>query len=544
MTALTRLPGYAALEARKDSLPPLRTLFEQDPGRGRRLSVEAAGLYLDYSKNWVDDEILSLLCQLADQAELPARIQALLGGEPINHTEGRAVLHTALRGSADANVSVDGTPVLAEVNATLARMGAFVAEVLEGRWTGFTGKAITDVVSIGIGGSFLGPKVMTEALKPYWQHKVRVHFVANVDGTAISDKLKGLDPETTLFVTASKSFTTQETLSNSLSARAWLERAGAGFADLAKHFVAVTANIPKAEAFGIKAENCFPMWDWVGGRYSMWSAIGLPIALAIGMEHFQGLLAGARAMDSHFASAPLAENMPVLMALLGVWYTNIHGAQSHVLLPYDHYLRAFPAYVQQLDMESNGKSCTRGGETVDYATGPVIWGSEGTNGQHAFHQLLHQGQLLVPADFILPLKSHNPLGDHHAMLAANCFAQSQALMQGKTLAEAEAELKAQGLDQQQVAFLAPHKVMAGNRPSNTLLMEKLTPETLGALVALYEHRTFVQGVLWDLNSFDQWGVELGKVLGQGILDKLKARDAKLDLDGSTNELVARFRQSK
>ncbi len=542
MTRLTQLPAHAELQAQVPRLAPLKTLFAEDPSRGRRLSVEAADLYLDYSKNWLDDHTLTLLCQLADQAGLPRRIQELFAGAPLNHTEGRAVLHTALRGSADASVQADGQPVLAQVNATLARMGAFVQQLHQGQWLGFTGKAVTDVVSIGIGGSFLGPKVMTEALKPYWQHKVRVHFVANVDGTAISEKLKALDPETTLFITASKSFGTQETLSNSQAARAWLEAAGAGFADLAQHFVAVTANIPKAEAFGIKAENCFPMWDWVGGRYSMWSAIGLPIALAVGMEHFQALLAGARAMDSHFATAPLAENMPAIMALLGIWYINFHGAQSQLLLPYDHYLRAFPAYVQQLDMESNGKRCTRAGETADYGTGPVIWGSEGTNGQHAFHQLLHQGQVLVPADFILPLNSHNPLGDHHAMLAANCFAQSQALMEGKTLAQAKQELQAQGLSPQQVAALAPHKVMPGNRPSNTLLMDRLTPQTLGALVALYEHRTFVQGVLWDLNSFDQWGVELGKVLGQGILDRLKAKDAKLDLDSSSNELMARFRQ--
>lgn len=544
---MTGLPRYAcndALTQHLASLPDLPTLFAADPDRGQRYSLDAAGLTLDYSKNHLNDDTLALFTRLADEARLTERVQAMFAGAAINHTEGRAVLHTALRGSVSQDVSVDGQPVAAEVAATMEKMARFVEQLHQGKWRGFSGDAITDVVSIGIGGSFLGPKIVTEALKPFWQHQIGMHFVANVDGAALSEKLAKLDPRTTLFITASKSFGTQETLANSLSARQWLENAGASFADLAKHFVAVTANVAKAEEFGISADNCFPMWDWVGGRYSLWSAIGLPIALAIGMAHFSALLDGAREMDQHFVSAPVTRNMPMLLALIGVSYINYRGATSHALLPYDHGLRALPGYVQQLDMESNGKSCHNDGQAITHLTGPVIWGAEGTNGQHAFHQLLHQGKQLIPADFILPLRSHYPLGEHHAMLASNCFAQSQALMVGKSRQQAEAELKQAGINTEQAALLAPHKVMPGNRPSNTLLMAQLTPQTLGALIALYEHKVLVQGLIWDLNSFDQWGVELGKVLGNAVLDKLQDDTATLDLDSSTNALIARFRQMK
>ncbi|EKE74895.1 glucose-6-phosphate isomerase [Gallaecimonas xiamenensis] len=544
MTGLTRYPCNDALAQHLDDLPDLKTLFRQDPSRGERYSLDAAGLTLDYSKNHLNEQTLALFARLAEEAGLEGKIKAMFKGQPINHTEGRAVLHCALRGSVDSDVMVDGVKVSQEVSQTLAKMATFVDSLYQGRWLGFTGKAITDVVSIGIGGSFLGPKIVTEALKPFWQRKVAVHYVANIDGAALADKLAGLDPQTTLFITASKSFGTQETLSNSESARDWLKAAGASFEDLAKHFVAVTANVPKAEAFGIAAQNCFPMWDWVGGRYSLWSAIGLPIALAIGMANFEALLAGARDMDQHFVSAPISANMPALMALIGVSYINYQGASSHALLPYDHGLRALPGYVQQLDMESNGKGCHQDGSAISHLTGPVIWGAEGTNGQHAFHQLLHQGKQLIPADFILPLESHYKLGRHHAMLASNCFAQSQALMQGKTLAEAQGELRQAGLGEAEVAALAPHKVMPGNRPSNTLLMDKVTPQTLGALIALYEHKVLVQGLIWDLNSFDQWGVELGKVLGNAVLDKLEDQSQPLDLDSSTNGLIARFRQQQ
>lgn len=541
MTGLTRYPSNDALASHLHNLPDLKSLFAADPKRGETFSLSAAGLTLDYSKNHLTSETLALFEKLAEEAGLGDKIQAMFNGAPINHTEGRAVLHTALRGSVDDSVISEGSQVTQEVAATLARMARFVEALYSGQWLGFTGKAITDVVSIGIGGSFLGPKIVTEALKPFWQHKIKVHYVANIDGAALSGKLADLDPQTTLFITASKSFGTQETLTNSESARDWLKAAGADFSDLAKHFVAVTANVPKAEAFGISADNCFPMWDWVGGRYSLWSAIGLPIALAIGMDNFKALLGGANAMDQHFKTAPLKQNMPMLLALTGIAYINYFGATSHVLLPYDHGLRALPGYVQQLDMESNGKSCHKDASAIEHLTGPVIWGAEGTNGQHAFHQLLHQGKQLIPADFILPLTSHYPLGRHHAMLASNCFAQSQALMEGKSLDKAKQELAANGLGEAEIAKLAPHKVMPGNRPSNTLLMDSVSPATLGALIALYEHKVLVQGIFWDLNSFDQWGVELGKVLGNEVLSRLEDDSALLDLDSSTNALIARFR---
>ncbi|BDM63658.1 glucose-6-phosphate isomerase [Shewanella sp. NFH-SH190041] len=542
MPLLTQTKAWQALAEHSQQVAHMRELFAQHPGRFDDMSLQAAGLFLDYSKNRVDDKTWSLLLQLAEETGLSNKVKAMFQGEIINTTEHRAVLHTALRAEASADIRVDGVNVVPEVQQTLAKMAEFVGALREGRWQGYTGKTITDVVSIGIGGSFLGPKIVSEALKPYWTEHLRCHYVANVDGTAISEKLAKLDHETTLFIMSSKSFGTQETLTNTLSAKDWFIRAGGSQQDIAKHFVAVTSNVVKATEFGIDAANIFPMWDWVGGRYSLWSAIGLPIAVMIGMDNFRALLQGARNMDNHFASAPLNANMPVIMGLLSVLYSNFHQAQSHVVLTYDHYLRGLPAYFQQLDMESNGKHVTLAGEDVDYATGPVIWGGEGTNGQHAYHQLIHQGTALIPADFILPLQSHNPLGEHHAQLASNCFGQTQALMQGRTLSEALAELSSSTLDAKDKELIAKHKVMTGNKPSNTILMDKLTPATLGALIALYEHRTFVQGAIWDINSFDQWGVELGKTLGNDVLARLAAPQDATELDASSNGLINLFRK--
>ncbi|GAA5190847.1 glucose-6-phosphate isomerase [Ferrimonas gelatinilytica] len=545
MTSLTQLPIWQALKQQRQTIEQqsLRDAFARDPGRAERYSVKAAGLMLDYSKNRIDDTTLAALLELARDCELESQRDAMFTGAAINRTENRAVLHTALRASGNTPVMVDGEDVMPEVRATLAKMKGFVEQIHEGQRTGYTGKAFTDVIAIGIGGSFLGPKVATEALRPYAK-SLRLHYVANVDGTALSEKLKKVNAETTLVVMSSKSFTTQETLANTQSAREWFLASGASQADVAAHFVAISSNVPAAVEFGIDADNVFPMWDWVGGRYSLWSAIGLPIALAVGFDHFEQLLSGAEAMDRHFREAPLEQNMPVLMGLLSLWYSNFFDSQSQVILSYDHYLRGLPAYIQQLDMESNGKGVALDGTPVDYRTGPVIWGGEGTNGQHAYHQLLHQGTALIPADFILPLQSHNPLGRHHQMLAANCLAQTQALMQGKTLEEAKAELADRNLAPQALEQLARHKVMPGNRPSNTLLMDKLTPATLGALIALYEHRTFVQGAIWQINSFDQWGVELGKVLGNAVLDELEAEQAPLAQDASTNQLITLLRQGK
>ncbi|MBW3140787.1 glucose-6-phosphate isomerase [Ferrimonas balearica] len=546
MSALTALPAWQALSQHRDTIESthLRDLFAQDPSRAERYQLHAAGLFLDYAKNRINDDTIALLCQLARETGVEALRDAMFRGDVINNTEGRPVLHTALRYSGKGAIQAQGEDAAAEVRDTLKRMKAFVEAIHSQSWKGYDGDAFTDVVSIGIGGSFLGPKIMSEALRPYWRGDLRCHFVANIDGTALTEKLKKLDPKRTLILMSSKSFTTQETLTNTESARQWFLDSGAPESAIGQHFVAVSANVPAAEAFGIKAENVYPMWDWVGGRYSLWSAIGLPIALLVGFDHFEALLRGAEAMDTHFREAPLEQNMPALMGLLSLWYTNFFNSGSQVILTYDHYLRGLPAYVQQLDMESNGKGVNKEGEPMDCATGPVIWGGEGTNGQHAYHQLLHQGSGVIPADFILPLQSHNPLGRHHAMLASNCLAQTQALMQGKTQAEAEAELAGKGLEADALTELARHKVMPGNKPSNTLLMDKLTPHTLGALVALYEHRTFVQGAVWGINSFDQWGVELGKVLGNAILDELESEQPKLDQDSSTANLIRMFRKGQ
>jgi glucose-6-phosphate isomerase len=543
MTQLTQSATWQQLATHTAVLPHMRELFEKNDQRFNAMHLKSCGLLLDYSKNRVNEETLALLFKLANEAQLTDKIAGMFSGDIINNTEQRAVLHTALRSKASQTINAEGQNIVPEVQQTLAKMAEFVEQVQSGQWTGYTGKAITDIVSIGIGGSFLGPKIVTQALRPYWKG-LNCHFVANVDATSICEKLKGLNAETTLFVMSSKSFGTQETLTNTLSAKEWFLAQGASQQDVAQHFVAVTSNVAKATEFGMDANNIFPMWDWVGGRYSLWSAIGLPIALVIGMDNFKELLSGAFDMDQHFQKAPLEQNMPVIMGMLSVLYSNFHGAQSHVILTYDHYLRGLPAYFQQLDMESNGKSVTLNGTAVDYSTGPVIWGGEGTNGQHAYHQLLHQGTALIPADFILPLQSHNPLGEHHNQLASNCFGQTQALMQGRTYEEALAEMSSSKLDDAQKQLIAKHKVMTGNKPSNTLLMDKLTPQTLGALIALYEHRTFVQGIIWQINSFDQWGVELGKVLGNDVLDRIGAENDAQALDCSSNSLINLYRQGQ
>lgn len=518
----------------------MHDLFSENPNRAAQYTTKACGFTLDYSKNRIDDAVLKALFDLANSHQLTAKRDAMFAGEIINSTEQRAVLHTALRRKQGDSVLVDGKNVVEEVQQTLAKIQTFVSDIHNGIRRSYTNKQFTDVVAIGIGGSFLGPKIVTEALKPYQNKSLKVHFVANVDGHHIIDVLGKLDAETTLIVMSSKSFTTQETLKNTQTAREWFLNSGAEFTDIAKHFMCVSSNIAKATEFGIDENNIFPMWDWVGGRYSLWSAIGLPIALSIGFDNFEQVLKGAREMDEHFLTAPLEQNLPVIMGVLGVWYSNFFGCQSHVLLPYSHYLRGFPAYVQQLDMESNGKSVDHDNNTVEYSTGPIIWGGEGTNGQHAFHQLMHQGKTIIPADFIMPIKPSHVETEHHQMLASNCFAQTQALMQGQTAEEIEQELLAKGIDAEQASALAKHKFMPGNRPSNTLLIDELSPYHLGVLVALYEHKVFVQGVIWEINSFDQWGVELGKVLGNRVLEALQDT-SKPELDSSTQQLVDMFK---
>lgn len=545
---LTSLPEWQALAACRERLEnrTMRALFADDPERSARYFVEAAGLSLDYSRNRLTDEVHAGLMSLARGCRLEERRAALLRGDRVNTTENRPALHTALRSPGTARVTVDGENISAEVEATLARMESFVQEVRSQARTGYTGKAFTDVVSIGIGGSFLGPRLVTEALQPYQSPGIHCHYVANIDGTEICETLANIHPETTLFLVQSKSFGTRETLENSRAAKDWfIERTGNTQA-VASHFMAVTANKTAAQEFGIARDNIFPMWDWIGGRYSLWSAIGLPVALSVGMDNFRALLAGAHAMDTHFRDAPLEKNMPVIMAMLGIWYGNFWGAETHAILPYDQYLRSLPEHLQQLDMESNGKRVNLQGLPLQYHSGPVIWGGVGVNGQHAYHQLIHQGTRLIPADFIIPLQSHNPVATHHAELFANCLGQSRAMMAGKTLDEAKAELAASGMAEAEVERLAPHKVIPGNQPSNTLMMEKVTPETVGALIALYEHRTFVQGTIWGVNSFDQWGVELGKKLGEGILPRLLgAADAPADSasDSATDHLIRLFRSA-
>lgn len=540
---VTTLPAWQALQQHRAEMAgfSMREAFAADTRRYQRFSLDSCGLLLDYSKNLIDERSLELLIQLAEQAGLQESIANLFNGEQVNASEGRAALHTALRSPIGRRLLVDGHDIIPEVHRVLNQVTELVSRIHSGLWRGYSEKPIKEVVNIGIGGSFLGPQLVSEALRPFTQRGVRCHYLANIDGSEFRELTARLNPETTLFIVSSKSFGTLETLKNTLAARDWYLAMGGPEEQLHRHFIAVTSNRKAAIEFGIGEENIFPMWDWVGGRYSLWSAIGLPIALAIGVSNFKELLAGAYAMDEHFTQAPLAENMPVLMALLGIWYTNFWGAQSHAILPYDHYLRNFTKHLQQLDMESNGKSVRQDGTPLDIATGPIIWGGVGCNGQHAYHQLLHQGRLLVPADFIVPVNSYNPLSDHHQWLFANCLSQAQALMQGKTREEAEAELRAKGLSEDEVQRLAPHKVIPGNRPSNILVMNRIAPFNLGALVALYEHKVFVQSAIWGINAFDQWGVELGKEMGKEVYQRLTGASGEPASDASTQGLIEHFR---
>jgi glucose-6-phosphate isomerase len=516
----------------------LRTLFEQDPQRGERLTAEGAGLFLDYSKNRVTDETLRLLLQLAEESGLRQRIGAMFGGEKINITENRAVLHTALRAPRDATILVDGTNVVPEVHAVLDKMAAFANRVRNGEWTGHTGKRIRSVVNIGIGGSDLGPVMAYEALKHYSDRNLTFRFVSNVDGNDFAEAVIDLDPAETLFIVSSKTFTTLETMTNAHSARLWsVQGLSNDESSVAKHFVAVSTNAKEVSKFGIDTANMFEFWDWVGGRYSMDSAIGLSTMLAIGPDNYRALLAGFHEMDEHFRTAPFERNLPVLMGLLGIWYNNFFAAHTVAVLPYENYLKRFPAYLQQLTMESNGKYVTLDGRTVNYSTGPIYWGEPGTNGQHSFYQLIHQGTNLIPCDFIAFSQALNPLGRHHDMLLANVFAQAEALAFGKTAEQVKAEGTAD--------WLVPHRVFEGNRPSNVILTDRLTPQALGKLVALYEHSVFTQGTIWQINSFDQWGVELGKQLAQRIIPELESpTDPDLHHDSSTDNLIRRYRRTR
>lgn len=546
MNKINECTEWHVLEQHWNEIAPrhMRELFQTDPQRFDRMSLQACGLLLDYSKNLADAETMTKLQALAERAGLGEWIQRMFNGERINNTEHRAVLHTALRTPNDKAVVVDGEDVMPAVHAVLQQMERFTSAVRDGSWLGYTGKRITDVVNIGIGGSNLGPLMVAEALKHYQSPELSVHFVSNVDGTHLAETLKPLNPETTLFIIASKTFTTQETLANAHSARDWALQALKDDSAVARHFVAVSTNAEKVSAFGIDTDNMFVFWDWVGGRYSLWSSIGLPIALAVGMQRFHELLAGAHEMDEHFRTAPLAENMPVIMGLLGVWYRNFAGVRTHAILPYDQYLRYLPAYLQQADMESNGKGVTRDGDKVDYSTGPVIWGAAGTDGQHAFYQLIHQGTQLITSDFIAPVQSHNKLSDQHQKLLSNFLAQTEALMTGRTEEKARAELEGAGLSADEVSALLPHKVFPGNRPTNSIFIDKITPRRLGALIALYEHKIFVQGVIWGVNSYDQWGVELGKQLAGVILSELDGELQPGMHDASTEGLINYYKKNR
>lgn len=538
--------AWKALASHKQEVERLhmRELFAGDAERFQRFSVRMGDLFLDYSKNRMTGKTIELLTSLAEEAGVDSYKEKMFAGSKINFTEQRAVLHTALRQPESFRLQLDGQTVGCDVREVLAQMKHFCELVLSGEWKGYSGKAITDVVNIGIGGSDLGPYMVTEALKPFAGGAVKVHFVSNIDGTHVSEALRGLSADTTLFIIASKTFTTQETLTNAHTARRWFLEKAVDESFIARHFVAVSTNKEKVEEFGIDARNMFRFWDWVGGRYSLWSSIGLSIALYIGFENFKELLAGAHAMDEHFLSAPYEKNIPVLLALLGIWYNNFFDAHSHAVIPYDQYLHRLPAYLQQLDMESNGKRIDREGNEVGYATGPVIWGEPGTNSQHAFFQLLHQGPNFIPADFIVPLKTENPAGEHHDILLANCFAQTEALMRGKTAEEAETEMRDTGMSEERIAGLLPHKLFPGNRPTNTIVFSEINPFNLGNLIAMYEHKVFVQGVIWGINSFDQWGVELGKQLAKAILPEIQGGTDAISHDSSTNGLVNLYREAR
>ena len=522
----------------------MKDLFASDPGRFNSFSQKFENILVDYSKNIIDQETFKLLLEIAAEVDLKSAITAMFAGEAINETENRAVLHIALRNQTNQPVHWEGQDVMPEVNAVLDQMEKFSEAIISGSWKGYTGKQIKHIVNIGIGGSDLGPVMVTEALKHYQKPHIRVHFVSNVDGTHITETLKKCEPETTLFMIASKTFTTQETMTNAHSARKWFLAHAQDDVHIKKHFVAISTNRKDVEEFGIDSDNMFRFWDWVGGRYSLWSSIGLSIACTIGFDHYKDLLAGAHAMDNHFKSSPFDENIPVILALVGIWYNNFFGAETEAILPYDQYMHRFPAYFQQGNMESNGKYVGRDGQPVIYQTGPIIWGEPGTNGQHAFYQLIHQGTKLIPCDFLAPAQSHNPLGDHHLKLLSNFFAQTEALMNGKSEQEVIAELKNAGKSKGEISRLTPFKVFAGNQPTNSILFAKLTPRTLGSLIAMYEHKIFVQGVIWNIFSFDQWGVELGKQLAKKILPELESETLISSHDASTNGLINAYKKMR
>ncbi|MEN9958329.1 MAG: hypothetical protein RLZZ474_573 [Bacteroidota bacterium] len=538
----TKTQSFQALSADYNRLSSiqLKALFEQDSKRQERFSLLDQDIFLDYSKNILDESTFSHLVALAEECGLKEAIKAQYTGAKINQNENRAVLHTALRAKPTTSIIVDGENIIPAIQAVKAHMKDFTNQIISGAWKGYSGKAITDVVNIGIGGSDLGPVMVTEALKPYKNH-LNLHFVSNVDGTHIAETLKKVDPETTLFLIASKTFTTQETMANAFSAREWFLATAKNDTAVSKHFVALSTNAKAVGEFGIDVANMFEFWDWVGGRYSLWSAIGLSISLSIGFDNFELLLAGANEMDGHFATASFDKNMPVILALLGVWYVNFFDAATHAILPYDQYMHRFAAYFQQGDMESNGKSVDRNGNRVTYATGPVIWGEPGTNGQHAFYQLIHQGTQLIPADFIAPAITHNKIGNHHTLLMSNFFAQTEALMNGKTKEVVESELIKSGMPADEIARLSPFKVFEGNKPTNSILVKEINPKTLGALIAMYEHKIFVQGVIWNVFSYDQWGVELGKQLANSILPELENNEKIHSHDSSTNGLINQFK---
>lgn len=546
MPNLTATTAYKALQSHYTKMKDvqMKDLFAQDPKRFDTFSVQFNDILLDFSKNRITSETLKLLIDLAKEQKVGDWAGKMFTGEKINFTEKRAVLHTALRNRSNTPILFEGKDVMPDINKVLAQMKAFCSKVHTGEWKGYSGKTITDIVNIGIGGSDLGPVMVTEALKPYAKPGISVHFVSNVDGTHIAETLKKVNSETTLFIIASKTFTTQETLANAESAKAWFLKSAKDEKAVAKHFVALSTNAKAVSAFGIDTANMFEFWDWVGGRYSLWSAIGLSIALYLGFENFEELLQGAHDMDNHFATADWDKNLPVILALLGVWYNNFFNAHSHALLPYDQYMHRFAAYFQQGDMESNGKFVARDGKEVDYETGPIIWGEPGTNGQHAFYQLIHQGTKLIPCDFFIPAQSQNPIGEHHKMLLSNFFAQTEALMKGKTTEEAKDELEKAGVTGAELEALLPHKVFKGNRPTNSIMFKKLTPKVLGSLLAMYEHKIFVQGMIWEVNPYDQWGVELGKQLAKAILPELEDANKVSSHDSSTNGLINWWKENK
>jgi glucose-6-phosphate isomerase len=540
----TKTLAWAKLQAHYEQMSQVTMLqlFHEQPDRFAQFHLWFEDMLIDYSKNIVSQQTMELLLELAESCGLGAAIEAMFSGQPINETEGRAVLHTALRNRGQEAVYVNGEDVMPQIRAVLNQMESFCNTLHSGGWRGYTGKPIKDIVNIGIGGSDLGPVMVTEALRPYWKPGMQVHFVSNVDGTHLAETLRQIDPDTTLFIIASKTFTTQETMANAQSARAWFLSHAIDEEHVKKHFVAVSTNTEGVRAFGIDPANMFVFWDWVGGRYSLASSIGLSIACTIGFQHFIALLEGFHAMDRHFREAPFDKNAPVLLALLGIWYNNFFGAETEAILPYDQYLHRLPAYFQQGNMESNGKRIDRSGQLVDYQTGPVVWGEPGTNGQHAFYQLIHQGTKLIPCDFLAAARSHNPIGDHHTLLLSNFFAQTEALMKGKSAEEVKAELQTKGMTREAIEKLLPFKVFSGNRPTNSILFQQLTPHRLGSLVALYEHKIFVQGVIWNIYSFDQWGVELGKQLANAILPELATPEDVDTHDSSTNGLINAYKQ--